>query len=126
MTNRFIATPNKTKEILRKYNFAFKKSLGQNFIVDLNILKNIVAKSGIDKSIGVIEIGPGIGSLTEQLAIHGKKVVSFEIDERLLPILADTLSEYENIHIVHADILQVDVNDIIKHYFTDCTPVHLV
>ncbi|NLR46765.1 rRNA adenine N-6-methyltransferase family protein, partial [Priestia megaterium] len=87
-----IATPNRTKEILKKYGFTFKKSLGQNFLIDTNILHRIVDHAEITEETGAIEIGPGIGALTEQLAKRAKKVLAFEIDQRLLPILADTLS----------------------------------
>src|SRR5690625_2652178 len=107
-TNDFIATPNRTKQILHKYGFSFKKSLGQNFIIDTNILKKIISSAGINETSGVIEIGPGIGSLTEQLAIQAKKVVAFEIDQRLIPILSDTLSPYQNVTIVNEDILKVN------------------
>ena len=86
-----IATPTRTKEILQKYDFMFKKSLGQNFIVDTNVLLNIVDAAGIDENSNVMEVGPGIGALTEQLARHAHRVLAFEIDQRLLPILDDTL-----------------------------------
>src|SRR5699024_6656734 len=76
----------RTRQILNKHHFTFKKSLGQNFIVDVNILENMIQHAGIDRTKGVIEIGPGIGALTEQLAIYADRVVAFEIDDRLLPI----------------------------------------
>src|SRR5699024_3872743 len=79
----------------------------------------------ITSSSGVIEIGPGIGSLTEQLAINSKQVSAYEIDQRLLPILEETLSEYDNIEIVHQDILQANLHEAIAHYFTDVTDVHV-
>jgi len=85
-----IGTPKKTFEILKKHGFTFKKSLGQNFLIDANILNRIVDGAGVNGNVGVIEIGPGIGSLTEALAKKAKKVISFEIDGRLLPILSDT------------------------------------
>src|SRR5699024_4877114 len=114
----FIATPNKTKEILKKYNFTFKKSLGQNFMVDVNTLEKIIVHADINQKMGVIEVGPGIGSLTEQLAIHANKVVAFEIDQRLLPILEDTLGDYSNIEIIHEDILKADVHQMTRRLFT--------
>ena len=117
--NKDIATPIKTREILDKYGFSFKKSLGQNFLIDTNILRNIVQHSGIHSESGAIEIGPGIGALTEQLAKNCKKVVAFEIDQRLLPILKDTLSGYDNIQVIHEDILKADVASVIKEEFTD-------
>lgn len=126
MPNDFIASPRRTKEILNKYHFSFKKSLGQNFIIDSNILRRIIDHANIDEHSGVIEIGPGIGSLTEQLALVANKVVAFEIDQRLLPILDDTLAKYDNIEIVHQDILKVDLNDAIKKYFDDNLDIHVV
>ena len=111
-----IATPTRTKEILQKYDFMFKKSLGQNFIVDTNVLLNIVDAAGIDENSNVMEVGPGIGALTEQLARHAHRVLAFEIDQRLLPILDDTLSAYDNVHIHHQDVLKADVSALIDEY----------
>ncbi|MBD8034991.1 MULTISPECIES: 16S rRNA (adenine(1518)-N(6)/adenine(1519)-N(6))-dimethyltransferase RsmA [Solibacillus] len=108
-----IATPIRTKEILEKYGFSFKKSLGQNFLIDPNILRNIVSHANLTENSGAIEVGPGIGALTEHLAREAKKVVSFEIDQRLLPVLEDTLSPYNNVKIVHSDILKADVEQVI-------------
>lgn len=108
-----IATPSRTKEILAKHGFSVKKSLGQNFIVDPNILVNIVAAAGLDKDTNVVEVGPGIGALTEHLARASKEVVAFEIDDRLLPVLADTLSPYDNIEIVHTDVLKANLAEIL-------------
>lgn len=107
-----IATPIRTQEILKKYGFSFKKSLGQNFLIDPNILRNIVSHADLTKSSAAIEIGPGIGALTEHLARTAGKVVAFEIDQRLLPVLADTLSPYDNVEIIHADILEANVQQI--------------
>ncbi|WP_077359031.1 16S rRNA (adenine(1518)-N(6)/adenine(1519)-N(6))-dimethyltransferase RsmA [Virgibacillus halodenitrificans] len=126
MSKKFIATPSRTKEILSTYSFHFKKSLGQNFLVDANILENILKQAGINKGAGAIEIGPGIGALTEQLAIHADKVLAFEIDQRLLPILNSTLSDYNNVTIIHQDILKADVRTAIEEYFHPDQPVHLV
>ena len=108
-----IATPIRTQEILKKYGFSFKKSLGQNFLIDPNILRNIVSHAHLSDESGAIEVGPGIGALTEHLARAAKKVVSFEIDQRLLPVLEDTLSPYNNVTIVHSDILKADVAKVI-------------
>ena len=121
-----IGTPKKTFEILKKYGFTFKKSLGQNFLIDSNILNRIVDGAGVDKTVGVIEIGPGIGSLTEALAKKAKKVISFEIDGRLLPILAETLADYNNVEIINNDILKVDVDNIIAEKMSDCDKVMVV
>ena len=98
-----IATPIKTKAILEKYGFKFKKSLGQNFLIDTNILRNIVKYAELTETSGAIEIGPGIGALTEQLAKRYSRVVAFEIDSRLIPILQETLSDYPHVSIIHED-----------------------
>lgn len=126
MSKEFIASPGRTKKILKKYGFSFKKSLGQNFIIDANILQKIIENVHITPSSGVIEVGPGIGSLTEQLAIHSKKVLAFEIDQRLLPILADTLEDYDNVAIVHQDVLKANLNEAIAEHLGDVEDVHLV
>lgn len=114
-----IATPNRTKEILNKYNLAAKKSLGQNFIIDTNILGNMVAAGDVDKSTTVIEIGPGIGALTEQIAKVAKEVYAFEIDDRFLPVLEDTLSPYDNVTVIHQDVLAVDFEAFEAEYLQD-------
>ncbi|BCB01912.1 16S rRNA (adenine(1518)-N(6)/adenine(1519)-N(6))-dimethyltransferase RsmA [Bacillus sp. KH172YL63] len=112
-----IATPIRTKEILAKYGFSFKKSLGQNFLIDPNILRNITEYAGLSKKTAAIEIGPGIGALTEHLARTSGKVVAFEIDQRLIPILGDTLSPYDNVKIINKDVLEADVAAIIHEEF---------
>ena len=112
-----IATPIRTKEILGKYGFSFKKSLGQNFLIDPNILRNITEYAGLSEKTAAIEIGPGIGALTEHLARTSGKVVAFEIDQRLIPILGDTLSPYKNVKIINEDILEADVEAIINKEF---------
>lgn len=117
MMQKDIATPMRTREIMRKYGFSFKKSLGQNFLIDPNILRNITKYAGLTKETGVIEIGPGIGALTEHLARRAKKVVAYEIDQRLLPILDDTLSPYDNIRILHEDVLKADLRQMIEEEF---------
>jgi 16S rRNA (adenine1518-N6/adenine1519-N6)-dimethyltransferase len=121
-----IATPIRTRGILEKYGFSFKKSLGQNFLIDTNILKRIVDFAELDEDTGAIEIGPGIGALTEQLARSSKKVVAFEIDQRLLPILAETLSPYSNVKVIHQDVLKADVAKVIDEEFTDCKDLMVV
>lgn len=126
MITKKIATPKRTQEILKKYKFSFKKSLGQNFLIDVNILENIIKQAGIDKSTAAIEIGPGIGALTEQLAIYADSVIAYEIDQRLLPILQDTLNGYENIQLIHQDILEANVTQMIKANFKPDQPVHVV
>lgn len=121
-----IATPIRTKEILKKYGFSFKKSLGQNFLIDTNILRRIVDFAELTAESGAIEIGPGIGALTEQLAKVSKKVTAFEIDQRLLPILADTLSPYEHVNIIHEDILKADVKKVMEEEFAGIEDVMVV
>ncbi|SFQ78050.1 16S rRNA (adenine1518-N6/adenine1519-N6)-dimethyltransferase [Psychrobacillus psychrotolerans] len=121
-----IATPIRTQEILKKYGFSFKKSLGQNFLIDPNILRNIVSHADLTKDSAAIEIGPGIGALTEHLARAAGKVVAFEIDQRLLPVLADTLSPYDNVDVIHADILEVDVKQIFEEQLQDYKDVMVV
>jgi 16S rRNA (adenine1518-N6/adenine1519-N6)-dimethyltransferase len=124
--NKDIATPVRTKDILKKYGFSFKKSLGQNFLIDTNILKKIVSFANLTEDSGAIEIGPGIGALTEQLARTSKKVVAFEIDQRLLPILNDTLSPYPNVKIIHNDVLEADVAEAMREEFNDMDDIMVV
>lgn len=121
-----IATPIRTKEILNKYGFSFKKSLGQNFLIDPNVLRNIVSHADLTKDSAAIEVGPGIGALTEHLAREAGKVVSFEIDQRLLPVLEDTLSPYDNIDIIHSDILKADVATVIADKLADYKDIVVV
>lgn len=125
-SNNYIATPSRTKQILAEHRFSLRKSLGQNFIVDSNILRRIIEESNINQSSGVIEIGPGIGSLTEQLAQQANRVIAFEIDERLKPILQSTLENYSNITIIYEDILKANIHDIIERYFLKNQAVHIV
>lgn len=121
-----IATPTRTKQLLDQYGFKFKKSLGQNFLIDTNVIRNIIDAAGIDKTSGVIEIGPGMGSLTEQLAKHAKHVLAFEIDQRLIPILGETLSPYDNVTVINEDILKADVASAIESHLHDCDEIFVV
>lgn len=123
--NKDIATPSRTREILQKHGFSFKKSLGQNFLTEPNILQKIVATAEIDKQTNVIEVGPGIGALTEHLARAAHQVLAFEIDDRLIPVLADTLSPYDNIKVVHNDILKVDLKKETA-FFDQAGPIKVV
>lgn len=124
--NKDIATPIRTKEILKKYGFSFKKSLGQNFLIDTNILGRIVDHAGLTEQSGAIEIGPGIGALTEQLARRSQKVVAFEIDQRLLPILEETLAPYPNTTIIHQDVLKANVANVITEQFAEVEDIMVV
>ncbi|WP_409290920.1 16S rRNA (adenine(1518)-N(6)/adenine(1519)-N(6))-dimethyltransferase RsmA [Peribacillus sp. SCS-37] len=124
--NKDIATPIRTKAILEKHGFSFKKSLGQNFLIDTNILKRIVDFAELTEESGAIEIGPGIGALTEQLARNSKKVLAFEIDQRLLPILGETLEPYENVEIIHQDVLKADLGTVIEEKFKPAADLMVV
>ncbi|MGM7684075.1 16S rRNA (adenine(1518)-N(6)/adenine(1519)-N(6))-dimethyltransferase RsmA [Cytobacillus sp. Hm23] len=124
--NKDIATPIRTKAILEKYGFSFKKSLGQNFLIDTNVLRRIVDHAELGEESGVIEIGPGIGALTEHLAKSANKVVSFEIDQRLLPVLQETLSIYDNVKIIHSDFLKANVELVIKEEFGEMKDLMVV
>lgn len=103
----------KTAELVKKYNFKFSKSLGQNFLVDDSVLSDIVEGADVDKDDFVIEIGPGVGSLTAQLLLKAKKVTSIELDSDLIPILETELGEQENFELIHKDALKVDFNKVI-------------
>ncbi len=113
MKDKRLYSPKYVKEILDRFGFKFSKQLGQNFLIDGNIVRNIVEKANIGKEDYVLEIGPGIGTLTEELALNCKKVVAVEIDKSLLPILDETLAAYNNVEIVQGDILKVDLEKLI-------------
>ena len=110
----WLGNPGSTIEILHKYGFHFQKKYGQNFLVDGNILDEIVRAAGIGPEDSVIEIGPGIGTLTQYLAYAAKKVYAVEIDRHLLPILEDTLSDWDNVTVIHSDILKMDLERFIE------------
>ncbi|WP_154873006.1 16S rRNA (adenine(1518)-N(6)/adenine(1519)-N(6))-dimethyltransferase RsmA [Staphylococcus pasteuri] len=126
MDHKDIATPSRTRALLNQYGFDFKKSLGQNFLIDVNIINKIIDASNIDKSTGIIEVGPGMGSLTEQLAKHTKKVMSFEIDHRLIPVLKETLAPYDNVTIINEDILKADIASAVSEHLNDCDKIMVV
>lgn len=105
-----LGNPTGTIEILQKYNFSFQKKFGQNFLIDSNVLSGIVEGAGVTKEDVVLEIGPGIGTMTQYLAEAAKKVIAIEIDDKLIPILEDTLQEYDNVKVIHQDVLKVDLN----------------
>lgn len=105
------------KSILNRHNFKFSKSLGQNFIVNPAVCPEMVELSGIDGDCGVIEIGPGIGVLTREIAKRAKKVVCIELDSRLLPILEDTLADFDNIEIINEDVMKADLKTLIEEKF---------
>ena len=105
------------KEILSRYGFSFSKSLVQNFLVNPSVCPKMAELGGAKKGVGVIEIGPGIGVLTYELALRADKVVSIELDKRLLPVLDDTLAEFDNVKIINADVLKTDLRRLIEEEF---------
>ena len=109
-----LGIPQNTIEILQKYNFNFQKKFGQNFLIDTSVLDRIIAAAEITKDDCVLEIGPGIGTMTQYLAEQAGEVVAVEIDQKLIPILEDTLSAYDNVTVINDDILKVDVNKIVQ------------
>jgi len=125
-TNTYISTPTKTKELLNKYDISLKKSLGQNFLVDPNILRKIVASANLDETKGALEIGPGIGALTQYLAEAAGRVVAIEIDRRLLPVLEETLAPYPHATVVHDDVLKVDLSALFGEHFAEQSQVSVV
>ena len=121
-----IADYSVTKAVLERHGFTFKKSFGQNFLTDTNILQKIVDTAEIDDQVNVIEIGPGIGALTEFLAERAAQVMAFEIDHRLVPILADTLRDFDNVTVVNEDILKVDLAQHIQNFENPDLPIKVV
>lgn len=121
-----IADKTVTRAILERHGFTFKKSFGQNFLTDTNILQKIVDTAEIDKGVNVIEIGPGIGALTEFLAENAAEVMAFEIDDRLIPILADTLARFDNVQVVNQDILKADLQTQIQAFKNPDLPIKVV
>lgn len=121
-----IADYSVTRAILERHGFTFKKSFGQNFLTDTNILQKIVDTAEIDENVNVIEIGPGIGALTEFLAENTAEVMAFEIDDRLVPILADTLRDFDNVRVVNEDILKSDLQARIKEFANPNLPIKVV
>ncbi len=121
-----IGNISKTKSIIDKHDYKIKKKFGQNFLVDQNVLSNIVSRSDISKDKYVIEIGPGLGALTELLCENAKHVLAFEIDETLIPILNDTLKDCDNLTIVNEDILNVNIIEYINENFKEDLEIVLV
>ncbi|WP_379137089.1 16S rRNA (adenine(1518)-N(6)/adenine(1519)-N(6))-dimethyltransferase RsmA [Paenibacillus sp. sgz500958] len=121
-----ISSPRRTKEIIQRYNFSFKKSLGQNFLIDQNILDKIVDAAGLDEHSGALEIGPGIGALTERLAKAAGAVTAVEIDRRLIPILRDVLSPYPHVKVRNDDVLKVDLKELFAQDFAGVEKVSVV
>lgn len=111
---------NVVKEILSRHGFHFSKSLGQNFIVDPDVCPHIAEESGVNKEMCALEIGPGVGVLTKELARRAKSVLAIEIDSALPPVLAETLGEFDNVTVLNADVLKIDVLKTAREYFGDC------
>ena len=111
-----LGIPQNTIEILQKYNFRFQKKFGQNFLIDTYVLERIISEAGITKDDFVLEIGPGIGTMTQYLCENAREVMAVEIDDNLIPILADTLSAYDNVTVVNEDILKLDIAKVAKEH----------
>ena len=111
---------NTIKKILSKYGFTFSKALGQNFLIDPNVCPQMAQSLNADSKTGVLEIGPGIGVLTKELCKVAKKVVSIELDKRLLPVLDETLADFDNLEIVNGDVMELDLKKLIKEKFEGC------
>ena len=109
-----LSNPQRTIEVIKKYEFCFQKKFGQNFLIDGHVLDKIIAGAGVTKDDMVLEIGPGIGTMTQYLAEAAGKVVAVEIDRNLLPILQETLADYDNVKVIHADVLSLDLDKLVQ------------
>lgn len=109
-----LSNPQRTIEVIKKYEFCFQKKFGQNFLIDGHVLDKIIAGAGVTKDDMVLEIGPGIGTMTQYLAEAAGKVVTVEIDRNLLPILQETLADYDNVKVIHADVLSLDLEKLVQ------------
>ena len=112
MARPYLGDPKRTIEVLQKYNFAFQKRFGQNFLIDTHVLEKIIASAEITKDDFVLEIGPGIGTMTQYLAEAAREVAAVEIDKTLIPILQDTLKEWNNVTVINNDILKVNIRQL--------------
>lgn len=111
-----LGNPKNTIEVIQKYGFAFQKKFGQNFLIDPHVLEKIIASAGVTKDDMVLEIGPGIGTMTQYLAESARRVIAVEIDNNLIPILQETLKDYDNVTVIHNDILKVDIAELAEKY----------
>lgn len=125
MREPFLSNPQETIKVIQKNQFQFQKKFGQNFLIDSHVLDKIIAAAEITKDDFVLEIGPGIGTLTQYLAFHAREVVAVEIDKTLIPILAETLADYPNVSVIHEDILKVDIAALAKEK-NDGKPIKVV
>lgn len=114
MDNKRLYSPSQVREVLDRHGFTFSKGLGQNFLIDGNIVRKIVKGAQITKDDYVLEIGPGMGTLTEELALNARKVIAIELDQRLKPVLEETLEPYDNVEIVYGDVLKLPLREIIE------------
>lgn len=113
-----LSNPSELKSVIERHGFSFSKSLGQNFLIDKNVLNLIVEKSGVNEETAVLEVGPGAGVLTRELAMRSKKTIAVEIDKALVPVLSDTLSDLDNVKVINEDILKVDLNELFEKEFS--------
>lgn len=120
-----LGNPKKTIEIIQKYEFDFQKRFGQNFLIDTHVLEKIVRAADISKEDFVLEIGPGIGTMTQYLTEAAKRVTAVEIDDNLIPILEETLKDYDNVSVIHGDILKLDLNRLVQEQ-NDGNPIKVV
>lgn len=125
MTAPYLGNPKRTIEVLQKYDFVFQKKFGQNFLIDTHVLDKIISAAEITKDDFVLEIGPGIGTMTQYLACAAREVVAVEIDKALIPILEDTLQEYSNVTVLNEDILRVDIKKLADEH-NDGKPIKVV
>lgn len=116
MNKPTLGNPQNTIEVLQKYNFSFQKKFGQNFLIDTHVLDKIIDSAEITKDDFVLEIGPGIGTMTQYLAYAAREVVAVEIDKALIPILKDTLKDYDNVTVINNDVLKVDIAALAKEH----------
>ena len=114
MAEPTLGNPQNTIEILKKYNFSFQKKFGQNFLIDTHVLDKIIRAAEITKDDFVLEIGPGIGTMTQYLAQAAGKVAAVEIDKALIPILSETLATYDNVTIINEDVLKLDIPKLVR------------
>lgn len=124
MNSDYIANPKNTIEILNKYNFVFQKKFGQNFLIDTHVLDKIITAANITKEDTILEIGPGIGSMTQYLCEQASKVISVEIDKMLIPILQENLAQYDNFILINEDFLKLDIKNLLKEH--NCNKVKVV
>jgi 16S rRNA (adenine1518-N6/adenine1519-N6)-dimethyltransferase len=115
-----------TRELLAKYDIPLKKSLGQNFLTDTHVLDKIIAAAHLTQNAGVLEIGPGMGALTERVAAKAKNVVAIEIDQRLIPVLRQLLTTQTNVEIIHGDVMKVDLHEMVRQHFQEVESIHVV